>query len=158
MTPEKPQGLKRSIVNEIDCTDLREFMDLVGKDRAWKAISSFSVKKNPGAESFIRDNAAAYEKNDNASHDDLMRRDLIDFAIEYVMAAKRYAGGSFPLMDCVDDLVEPYGKRDFIKICKTVDLNQLIMFLKQGSRYGASSKILIRFIRAYVGKPSCLLF
>ena len=168
-----------------------------------KALSSFSVKRNPDVESFIRNNAVAYEKSDNArtylvmteniartylvmtenidilgyfslalsvvdippgiskammkkmrglgrysadsvpcyllgqlarddnaSHDDLMMRDFIDFAIEYVMAAKQYVGGRFLLIDCVDDLVDLYEKHDFIKINKTGDLNQLIMFLE----------------------------
>ena len=59
-----------------------------------------------------------------------MMRDFIDFAIEYVMAAKQYVGGRFLLIDCVDDLVELYEKHDFIKINKTGNLNQLIMFLE----------------------------
>ena len=82
---------------------LREFIALVGEDRALKALSSFSVKRNPDVENFIRTNAVAYEKSDNASHDDLMMRDFIDFAIEYVMAAKQYVGGRFLLIDCVDE-------------------------------------------------------
>ena len=143
--------------------ELREFIALVGEDRALKALSSFSVKRNPDVESFIRNNAVAYEKSDNArtylvmtenidilgylnidilgyfslalsvvdipsgiskammkkmrgfgrysadsvpcyllgqlarddnaSHDDLMMRDFIDFAIEYIMVAKQYVGG-----------------------------------------------------------------
>ena len=176
----------------LECTELREFLDLVGEDRALQALSSFSVKRNPDVENFIRTNAVAYEKSDNArtylvtnenddilgyfslalsvvdippgiskammkkmrgfgrysadsvpcyllgqlarddnaSHDDLMMRDFIDFAIEYVMAAKQYVGGRFLLIDCVDDLVDLYERHDFIKINKTVDLNQLIMFLE----------------------------
>lgn len=176
----------------LECTELREFIDLVGEDRAIKALSSFSVRRNPDVENFIRNNAVAYEKSDNArtylvtnenddilgyfslalsvvdipsgiskammkkmrgfgrysadsvpcyllgqlarddnaSHDDLMMQDFIDFAIEYVMAAKQYVGGRFLLIDCVDDLVELYEKYDFIRINKTGDLNQLIMFLE----------------------------
>ena len=30
----------------LECTELREFMDLVGEDRALQALSSFSVKRN----------------------------------------------------------------------------------------------------------------
>ena len=59
-----------------------------------------------------------------------MMRDFIDFAIEYVMTAKQYVGGRFLLIDCVDDLVDLYERHDFIKINKTGDLNQLIMFLE----------------------------
>ena len=54
MTPEKAARL------------LREFIGLVGEDRALKALSFFSVKRNPDVESFIRNNAVAYEKSDNA--------------------------------------------------------------------------------------------
>ena len=62
----------------LECTELREFMDLVGEDRALQALdlvgedralqalSSFSVKRNPDVENFIRTNAVAYEKSDNA--------------------------------------------------------------------------------------------
>ena len=57
----------------LECTELREFldlvgedralqalssfMDLVGEDRALQALSSFSVKRNPDVEDFIRTNA-----------------------------------------------------------------------------------------------------
>ena len=57
-------------------------------------------------------------------------REFIDFAIEYVMAAKQYEGGRFLFIDCVDDLVDLYERHDFIKINKTGNLNQLIMFLE----------------------------
>ena len=176
----------------LKCMELREFIALVGEDRALKALSSFSVKRNPDVENFIRTNAVAYEKrdnartylvmtenidilgyfslvlsivdipagiskammkkmrgfgrysadsvlcyllgqlarDDNASHDDLIMRDFIDFAIEYVMAAKQYVGGRFLLIDCVDDLVDLYERHDFIKINKTEALNQLTMFLE----------------------------
>ena len=176
----------------LECTELREFMDLVGEDKALQALSSFSVKRNPDVENFIRTNAVAYEKSDNArtylvtnenddilgyfslalsvvdippgiskammkkmrgfgrysadsvpcyllrqlarddnaSHNDLMMRDFIDFAIEYVIAAKQYVGGRFLLIDCVDDLVDLYERHGFVKINKTGDLNQLIMFLE----------------------------
>ena len=57
-------------------------------------------------------------------------REFIDLAIEYVMAAKQYVGGRFLLIDCVDDLMDSYERHDFIKINKTGDLNQLIMFLE----------------------------
>ena len=50
----------------LECTELRAFMDLVGEDRALKALSSFSVKRNPDVENFIRTNAVAYEKSNNA--------------------------------------------------------------------------------------------
>ena len=50
----------------LKCMELREFIDLVGEDRALKALSSFSVKRNPDVENFIRTNAVAYEKSDNA--------------------------------------------------------------------------------------------
>lgn len=172
--------------------ELQEFIACVREDEAKKALSSFSVKRNPDVENFIRKNAVAYEKSnnartylvmtedidilgyfslalsvvnipsriskammkkirgfgrysadsvpcyllgqlareDNASHDDLMIRDFIDFAIEYVMAAKQYVGGRFLLIDCVDDLVDLYERHDFIRINKTGDLNQLIMFLE----------------------------
>ena len=176
----------------LKCMDLQEFIAHVGEDEAQKALSSFSVKRNLDVENFIRNNAIAYEKSDNArtylvvaentdiigyfslslsvvdipsgiskammkkmrgfgrysansvpcyllgqlarddnaSHDDLMMRDFIDFAIEYVMAAKQYVGGRFLLIDCVDNLVDLYEKHDFIKINKTGDLNQLIMSLE----------------------------
>lgn len=39
-------------------------------------------------------------------------------------------GWQFLLIDCDDDLVELYEKNDFIKINKTGELNQLIMFLE----------------------------
>ena len=41
----------------LECTELREFMDLVGEDRALQVLSSFSVKRNPDVEDFIRTNA-----------------------------------------------------------------------------------------------------
>ena len=176
----------------LECMELREFIDLLGEDRDLQVLSSFSVKRNPDVENFIRNNAIAYEKSDNArtylvtnenddilgyfslalsvvdippgiskammkkmrgfgrfsadsvpcyllgqlARDDnaprdyLMLRDFIDFAIEYVMVAKQYVGGRFLLIDCVDDLVELYENHDFIRINKTGDLNQLIMFLE----------------------------
>ena len=176
----------------LKCMELREFIARVGEDEAVKALSSFSVKRNPDVENFIRNNAIAYEKSDNArtylvlndnidilgyfslalsvvdippgiskammkkmrgfgrfsadsvscyllgqlarddnaAPNDLMLRDFIYFAIEYVVAAKQYVGGRFLLIDCVDDLVELYEKHDFIRINKTGDLNQLIMFLE----------------------------
>lgn len=43
----------------LECTKLREFIDLVGEDRALMALSFFSVKRNPDVESFIRNNAIA---------------------------------------------------------------------------------------------------
>ena len=43
----------------LECTELREFIDLVGEDRALMALSSFSVKRNPDVESFIRNNVIA---------------------------------------------------------------------------------------------------
>ena len=175
----------------LEYTELSEFIDLVGEDRALQALSSFSVKRNSDVENFIRNNALAYEKSDNArtylvtnedddilgyfslalsvvdippgiskammrkmrgfgrysassvpcyllgqlarddnaSHDDLMMRDFIDFAIEYAMAAKQYVGGRFLLVDCVDELVDLYERHDFSKINKTENLNQLVMFL-----------------------------
>ena len=175
----------------LKCMELSEFIARVGEDRALKALSSFSVKRNPDVESFIRNNAVAYEKSanartylvmtenidilgyfslalsvvdipsgiskammrkmrgfgrysadsvpcylvgqlardDNASHNDLMMRDFIDFAIEYAMAAKQYVGGRFLLVDCVDELVDLYERHDFSKINKTENLNQLVMFL-----------------------------
>ncbi len=64
----------------LECTELREFMDLVGEDKALQALSSFSVKRNPDVENFIRTNAVAYEKSDNArtylmtnENDDILR-------------------------------------------------------------------------------------
>ena len=138
----------------LKCMELSEFIARVGEDRALKALSSFSVKRNPDVESFIRNNAVAYEmmrkmrgfgrysadsvpcyllgqlaRDDNASHDDLMMRDFIDFAIEYAMAAKQYVGGRFLLVDCVDELVDLYERHDFSKINKAGVLNQLVMFL-----------------------------
>ena len=47
----------------LKCMELREFIARVGEDRALKALSSFSVKRNPDVESFIRNNAVAYEKS-----------------------------------------------------------------------------------------------
>ena len=38
--------------------------------------------------------------------------------------------GRFLLIDCVDDLVDLYERHGFVKINKTGDLNQLIMFLE----------------------------
>ena len=98
-------------------------------------ISKAMMKKMRGFGRYSADSVPCYllgqlARDDNASHDDLMMRDFIDFAIEYVMAAKQYVGGRFLLIDCVDDLVDLYERHDFIKINKTGDLNQLIMFLE----------------------------
>ena len=102
-------------------------------------ISKAMMKKMRGFGRYSADSVPCYllgqlARDDNASHDNLMMhlmmRDFIDFAIEYVMAAKQYVGGRFLLIDCVDDLVDLYEKHDFIKINKTGDLNQLIMFLE----------------------------
>ena len=176
----------------LKCMELQEFIACVGEDEAKKALSSFSVKRNPDVENFIRKNAVAYEKSnnartylvmsedidilgyfslslsvvdipseiskammkkmrgfgrysadsvpcyllgqlareDNVSHEDLMMRDFIDFAIEYVMVAKQSVGGRFLLIDCIDDLVDLYERHDFIRINKTGELNQLVMFLE----------------------------
>ena len=46
----------------LKCMELREFIVRVGDDKAEKALSSFSVKRNPDVENFIRANAVAYEK------------------------------------------------------------------------------------------------
>ncbi len=175
----------------LKCIDLREFMATVGEDEALKALSSFSVKRNPDVENFIRNNAVAYDKSDNArtylvvkdtdilgyfslalsvadihtglskammkkmrgfgrssassvpcyllgqlarddkvSREDLTMSDFIDYAMDYIAEAKQYVGGRFLLVDCVDNLVALYEKHGFIKINKTGELNQLIMFLE----------------------------
>ena len=54
------------MVNEIGVYLVREFMDLVGEDRALQALSSFSVKRNPDVENFIRTYAFAYRLMENA--------------------------------------------------------------------------------------------
>ena len=98
-------------------------------------ISKAMMKKMRGFGRYSADSVPCYllgqlARDDNASHNDLMMRDFIDFAIEYVMAAKQYVGGRFLLIDCVDDLVDLYERHGFVKINKTGDLNQLIMFLE----------------------------
>ena len=44
----------------LKCMELCEFIARVGEDEAEKALSSFSVKRNPDVENFIRNNAIAY--------------------------------------------------------------------------------------------------
>ena len=135
----------------LECTELREFMDLVGEDRALKALSSFSVKRNPDVENFIRTNAVAYEKSNNArtylvtnENDDILGYFSLALSVVDIptgiskammkkmrrFGRKQYVGGRFLLIDCVDDLVDLYERHDFIKINKTGNLNQLIMFLE----------------------------
>ena len=46
--------------------ELRGFIARAGEDEAQKALSSFSVKRNPDVENFIRSHAIDYEKRDNA--------------------------------------------------------------------------------------------
>ncbi len=41
----------------LECTELCAFIDLVGEDRAIKALSSFSVKRNPDVGNFFHNDA-----------------------------------------------------------------------------------------------------
>ena len=98
-------------------------------------ISKAMMKKMRGFGRYSADSVPCYllgqlAREDNVSHEDLMMRDFIDFAIEYVMVAKQSVGGRFLLIDCIDDLVDLYERHDFIRINKTGELNQLVMFLE----------------------------
>ena len=45
---------------------ISEYVEILGEDRAKKALSSFSVIRNPDVEKFIRNNAFSYQKSHNA--------------------------------------------------------------------------------------------
>ena len=50
----------------MDVFTLPQFMAIVGKDKAARALSAFRVSRNPDVESFIRNNAFAYQRSHNA--------------------------------------------------------------------------------------------
>ncbi len=55
--------------------------------------------------------------------------DILGIALRIIKEAQDLVGGRFILVDCIDKLVSLYEKHGFRKVCKTGELNQMIMFI-----------------------------